>query len=676
MWLFWPPVMLVVAGVGLAALAWLYTIHGLAPAVIQVLAEPVLLPIALILAFLGALAEGLGPMAALYSSGATLLRLRILPRLPAPTFALDVDNDYGFSRWSRLTVNAGGVYLLLVLALVLCLLGAVTGADFLFLTVALLTLTMVRLLLPFGRPGADRLLADLLLVPEPLTYARQALARRVPKLGIETRALPPLKRWGEVTILLYLLAVAWVLLYVGLALLWVTPTVLTTAAAALRAYLGGMLAAVGERDVLGLLGSSFKLGVLGLMCFVLAVGGIVAVCRFLLKGARWAGMTPRRRIVGAAGAALMAVLLALMWLPTNAFSASVREGRAAPRSVLGAAWASLTPYSRGALADLFEPPFEPESVAEPVRGDAADGATVQPAGSPVVNVNVGTGPVDAGPPSTTQATGGGGGAAGGASGGNGGATGSGNVGATSATAPKPGTARGATPESAGGPGGQRGTLGPSGQNAPSSNTSGGTSAGPESASAGAPNAEPAGQTTAGSGTAGQNAPSSDSNGVTSAAHNAPNNTANTASRQQANQPGAQTGNQTGNQPAAQPASKPSSGTANGPATKPNAGSTGPGSGARTTTAASGQQQRRPASAPVAKPANNGTSGQQSSGIGAGASSTGARIGAPSAGGASVTVNGSRARPTPAPSAGRGANDNGNDNGSDEASSPGVSPTPR
>ena len=55
---------------------------------------------------------------------------------------------------------------------------------------------MLRLLLPFGRPGADRLLADWLLVQHPLRYAEQGLDGTCPASPLRPGPLPPLKRWG------------------------------------------------------------------------------------------------------------------------------------------------------------------------------------------------------------------------------------------------------------------------------------------------------------------------------------------------------------------------------------------------------------------------------------------------------------------------------------------------
>ena len=72
---------------------------------------------------LAATVQGIGPMVALYSGGATIERMRISPSLRRPRFDVDVADDYGLSRWARLTVNVSGVYLQLVVALLLCILG-------------------------------------------------------------------------------------------------------------------------------------------------------------------------------------------------------------------------------------------------------------------------------------------------------------------------------------------------------------------------------------------------------------------------------------------------------------------------------------------------------------------------------------------------------------------------
>lgn len=350
MWLFWPPVALAVTASALAMLIWLYAMHGLAQAVIQVLREPVLLPLVLALAALGAAVQGIGPMVALYSGGARIEHLRYTPGLPWPRFVVDMADDYGLSRWARLLVNLSGVHLLLALTLVLSVVGLATGADFLFLAVALLTLTMLRLLLPFGRPGADRLLADWLLVPEPLRYAEAALERRLPGIARDTRPLPALKHWGHITIWLSLLAVIGLLLFAGVAILWAAPTVAATTLAALTAYLTGMVDAVGDRDAVRFLGSLFRAGLLTVMSFVLIVGLIVGGRSLLTSAWRWSRATPRRRLLGSIGAILLAVVVLVFWAPVRGFG----DEDGPPRTLAGASWGSLTPASRGTIFDLFQ----------------------------------------------------------------------------------------------------------------------------------------------------------------------------------------------------------------------------------------------------------------------------------------------------------------------------------
>ncbi|MFN8635390.1 MAG: hypothetical protein U0893_16200 [Chloroflexota bacterium] len=648
MWLFWPPIFLALTAISVAALIWLYAIHGLAASVVQALAVPVVLPFVLLLAGLAVVTDVVGPMAALYSAGASLERLRIAPRLPLPSWELDADNDYGFSRWARLMVNLGGAYLGLVLCLLLCLLGRALGAEFLFLTVALLTLHVLWKLLPFGRAGADRLLADLLLVSEPLAYAEQAISRYLP--SSMPRELPPLKPWGRLTIMVYLLASGLLLLYVGLALLWVTPPLLATTLAALRAYLGGMIEAVGERDALGFVGSAFKLGLLGVMSFSLAVAGIVGAWQAVSALLAWMRVSPRRRLVGSVGAALALVLMLAFWLPVNAASALVREGRAAPRSLAGAVWASLTPFSRGALADLFDAPAEPgSSVAEPQDG-AEDGSPAHPAGSPVVNANIGSGPVDGALPGATSAAGGGGGGGGGGAGGaavSGGDTGpsgaagtSGNAaagatgaGPTTGPAAKPAATRDETPAVSGSGNGSSTGTGTGTAGAPTAGTNGAT--GPNGASAGqatsAPAAAPAARgTTAPSVAPAQRAIAAPNNGATTTPNNGgaagPNGGAAGAAT---SAPNAQPAAQPASQPTARTAAQPTSPSASQPASQP---------GQTVNTAPT--QAAPSAARPTVGPSN------------------------------SVTVNGSSARPTPLPNTTPGTDDN-----EDEIATPGTTPTP-
>ena len=482
MWLFWPPVMLVVAVAGLAALAWLIAIHGLARSVIQVFGVPILLPVTLLVAALGAAGQRIGPMVALYSGGATIQRLRILPSLRRPGFEVDLADDYGLSRWARLTVNVSGVYLQLVVALLLCVVGRLVGAECLFLAATLLVLNMLRLLLPFGRPGADRLLADWLLVQHPLRYAEQALDRFLPGFAASSRPLPPLKRRGHVTIGLYLTAVAVVLTLVGLVILRVVPTILATWWVALTAFLVGMAEALGERDVFGFVGALFDAAVLVLTTFCLVVALIVGVRETVVQARSWSRETPRRRLLALVGVAALVLLLAACWIPIRGFGVG-----GPPRSLVGIPYRSLTSLSRGTIFDLFGEPT-------PLSDAAAD----RPGDRPTVTTDVGSGVGGPLPDAATPSTGAGAGT---------GAAGSTNAAPTpGAPAAKPAPSGAETPGPADAGPGARGTVQPGGppaaQATPGPNDQGG--AGPASKPTSGPAAQPAAKPTAG--TAGQPAP--------------------------------------------------------------------------------------------------------------------------------------------------------------------------
>lgn len=374
MWLFWPPVVLVLVGCSAATLTWLFFVHGLAAGVMELLALPVLLPVALLLALLAIPLQALGPMVALYGAGARIERLRITPSLPRPSIGLDVTDDYGLSRWARLTVDAGGVYLQVVASLLLGVAGMLTGTEFLFVSATLLVLNGLRLLLPFGRPGADRMLADLLLVPEPLRYAEHALDRLLPR--DRASALPPLKRWGRITIWAYLLVTVLVLAVVGLAVLRAAPIIVATTLMALVIHLADMTEALGARDVAGALGGLFQAVVLAVTSFVLAVAVVAGACKLVMALAAWGRSSPRGRLITTAGAALTAVLLVLFWVPIPRFGVTAGG---APPALLGTAFRPLSPISRGAIPDLF-------------LGTAVVEEAAAPAGvTPSVTTDVGTG---------------------------------------------------------------------------------------------------------------------------------------------------------------------------------------------------------------------------------------------------------------------------------------------
>jgi hypothetical protein len=391
MWLYWPPVMLVVGGVGLGLLTWLLAFHGLAASMMDVLGQPLLLLLALLLALLAMGLQPLGPMVALYGAGAQIERLRITPSLRHPSIVLDVADDYGLSRWARLTVDVSGVYLQLVAALAFCLLGMLGGAEFLFLTVLALTLQIVRLLLPFGRPGADRLLADLLLVPEPLLYAEQSLERLAPGNRALARVLPPLKRWGWVSIGVYLAVTAVVVLVAGLTLLGAAPTVIATVLAALGLHVSDALGALRDRDMAGFATGLFQAIVLALTAFALVVVIVVGVGRLVAGVRGWSRAAGCRQPVVWVGACVAAVAVLVFWVP---IPRSTATGTRSFRPLLGTPYRAISPISRGTISDVFAHTSD-ESTLTPASGEP-----------PSVTTDIGSGPVNAPASQATPAVGG------------------------------------------------------------------------------------------------------------------------------------------------------------------------------------------------------------------------------------------------------------------------------
>ncbi|MGE3267832.1 MAG: hypothetical protein AB7P40_03720 [Chloroflexota bacterium] len=353
MWLYWPPVMVVMLGLSLGGLLWLFFIHGLAAAVMQVLTVPVLLLPLAFATWLVLLAQHVGPMVALYSAGARIERLRIVPGRLNPRFIIDIADDYGLSRWTRLVVNLSDSYLQLVLALALCLVASISGAEFLFLAVTIVTLNVLRLLLPFGRPGADRLLADLLLVQQPLQYVEQAFGRCLPAFPTPAHEIPPLKRWGRITIGAYVGLALGVLLAGGLILIWALPTILASVVWATAAHLAAIPDAIVARDFGDVLNELLQSATLLGATFVGAVLFIVRAGRALVHAWTWSRTARQRRLLVSLAALLVTVMLVLVCVPMPAPRASDSSASGAPRSWAGVTFQPLTQASRGTIFDLF-----------------------------------------------------------------------------------------------------------------------------------------------------------------------------------------------------------------------------------------------------------------------------------------------------------------------------------
>jgi putative peptide zinc metalloprotease protein len=182
-----PPVIVAVVA-GVAALDfWMFSTHGLAPALSQLLNDPVDLLLVAGLMIVSAFFHECGHAAGCRYGGARPGRIGAGIYLVWPAFFTNVTDSYRLGRAGRLRTDLGGVYFNLIFMLALAACYAATSAEILLLVIALAHLELLEQLLPFVRFDGYFILSDLVGVPD--LFSRVAPVLR----GALSRW--PLSRW-------------------------------------------------------------------------------------------------------------------------------------------------------------------------------------------------------------------------------------------------------------------------------------------------------------------------------------------------------------------------------------------------------------------------------------------------------------------------------------------------
>jgi len=203
--LYFPPVIIAVVLLALAAHVWLYLVHGVARGANQVIYSPGLI-LALIGAFvLSAAFHEIGHGAGLRYGGGKVRQMGVGLYLVYPVFYTDITSSYGLGRGARLRADLGGFYFNVIFQLLCVGLFAVTGQEFLLIVVMLLDVEILYQLLPFVRMDGYWILADLTGVPDFFTRMGVALRGFLP--GAKKAQLTPLKPWARAVFILYTVVV-------------------------------------------------------------------------------------------------------------------------------------------------------------------------------------------------------------------------------------------------------------------------------------------------------------------------------------------------------------------------------------------------------------------------------------------------------------------------------------
>jgi putative peptide zinc metalloprotease protein len=310
---------------------WIFTTHGLGPALSQLLNDPVDLLLVAALSVVSALFHECGHAAGCRYGGARPGRIGAGLYLVWPSFFTNVTDSYRLSRAGRLRTDLGGLYFNMIFMLVLAACYTATRAEILLLVIAVTHLEMLEQLLPFVRFDGYFILSDLVGVPDLFNRVAPVLRGFLSRWPVGFRRLrgsswrsdpraTGLRRGARIVITVWVLCVvpllAVILGYLVLHLPEINRALWQSASHAARLG-GGALA--GHRY------AQATADGLGLALALLSIAGMLYVVWGLLRravafGRRWSAGRPRRRLIVVLAGVVCAVPLSLFWLVQGQFS--------------------------------------------------------------------------------------------------------------------------------------------------------------------------------------------------------------------------------------------------------------------------------------------------------------------------------------------------------------------
>jgi putative peptide zinc metalloprotease protein len=293
--MFLPPVIALEAGLALAFAVWMFFIHGIGAALLELVYHPSFILITAGLAVLAAMFHEIGHATACRYGGAEPGVVGAGVYFIWPVFYTRVTDSYRLDRRGRLRTDLGGIYFNLVFLVVLGEVYFLTGFEPLLAASAIQFLQILFQLLPLLRFDGYYILSDLTGVPDLLSRLRPTVRGLVPGRRRERRS-DEVRPWVRVVTIIYLAALVPMLgLFIGL-LAVRAPDLLAAAGESFHMYGDRALAAFSDGEV-----ASGLTALLQLVLLVLpAVGLILATARTsgLLGAAVWRRLRtsrPRQR---------------------------------------------------------------------------------------------------------------------------------------------------------------------------------------------------------------------------------------------------------------------------------------------------------------------------------------------------------------------------------------------
>lgn len=376
--LYTPPVLIVALLIAFAAQGWVLFVHGLARGIHQMLYDPALMLVMLLILIVETAFHELGHATALRYGGGKVRGMGVGFYLVYPAFYTDVTENYLLPRGARVRTDLGGFYFNLLFALAITGFYFLTRQEFLLVGVMIADLEIVQQITPFTRLDGYWALADATGIPDFYSDLLPFIRSVVPIPGWKGPRLPNLKGWVKAVFALYILIGIPAMLLILFLLIKNVPRVIITAldSAGKQAHL--LAQAQTHGNGLGMLLAGVQLLVLALPAF----GSIYLLFNLgrSVFGAIWQWSQPSvpRRLAGSAASAAIVAFLAYLWIPQIPFGSNAPLRSATTFRPISY---RETGTVSGAVSDLIHP-----APIRPPRGSGRipprRGVVTKPAGHP------------------------------------------------------------------------------------------------------------------------------------------------------------------------------------------------------------------------------------------------------------------------------------------------------
>ncbi|MCP9491950.1 MAG: hypothetical protein MSC31_19055 [Solirubrobacteraceae bacterium MAG38_C4-C5] len=343
--LFWPPLIVMFVAIFLAAMGWLFFVHGVGQPLRGLIYQPATMLAIFAGVVVGTAFHEIGHATAARYGGARPGVMGVGLYIVWPAFFTDVTDAYRLGKAGRLRVDLGGVYFNTIVA------GAAVGAYFLIgaewilLLAVAQTFSMLQQFLPFLRLDGYYILSDLTGVPDILTRIKPVLRSLIPGRKADDR-VTELKPWARGVVTAYVCTLVPVLLGAFAIMLVQAPRAFATAYDSLAIKWAGLTAADGVLEA--------TTGGLQIVMLVLPLAAITLTTTRVGKraaGGAWRASDERPALRGGlvVGTAAAAALALVTWWPNGEY----RPIQAMERGTLQSSLASLAevPTGRPALTE-------------------------------------------------------------------------------------------------------------------------------------------------------------------------------------------------------------------------------------------------------------------------------------------------------------------------------------